>query len=226
MSGIATKVLDRPLRKIAEYYHLYVDLVNAKKEVLELRKKLDVLYLENQRLREFERENRHLKRILELSEKNQYKMRVAYVIGEDIKSWYKAILIDKGSDSDIKEKMPVISPKGLVGQVVEVNRKSSKVMVINDTNSAVDVYVEEKEIRGIAEGTGYSTLKLKYVKKNEEVEIGDRLLTSGKDGIYPRGIPVGIVVSVNKKAGGIFLDIDVVPFANFRVLDEVIVLRR
>ncbi|MCX7856976.1 MAG: rod shape-determining protein MreC [Deltaproteobacteria bacterium] len=226
ISGITVNLLDRPLRKVNEYYELYIDLKDAKKEVMELKRRLDLAYLEISRLKELERENRYFRRILELSEKNGFRMIVANVVGEDIKSWYKGILIDKGRDFDIHEKMAVISPKGLVGQVVEVNKKSSKIMVINDTNSAVDVYVEGKDIRGIVEGTGYSTLKLKYVKKNEDVETGDRLYTSGKDGIYPKGIPVGIVISVDRKTGGIFLDIDVIPFANFRVLDQVIVLKR
>jgi len=226
ISGIALKIFDMPMRRVREYYDLYIDVIHAKKEVIELRKKMDALYLECARLREMERENIKLRKILELSEKNTYRMTVAQVVGEDVKSWHKCIIIDKGTDSGIRERMAVISPRGLVGQVMEANRKSSKIMVINDTNSAIDVYVEGKEIRGIAEGSGFSTLKLKYVKKNEEPEIGDRLITSGKDGIYPKGIPLGIVVNVDRKKGGIFLDIDVVPFANYRVLDQVIVLRK
>ncbi|MCS7281437.1 MAG: rod shape-determining protein MreC [Desulfobacterota bacterium] len=224
ITGWAVSFLDRPVKRVAHYYDRYLDLVDAKKEVIELRRRLDALYLEYSRLKELERENRQLRQILELKEKKEYKMVVASIVGEDIKSWYKGILIDKGRDSGIKEKMPVISPKGLVGQVIEANRKTSKIMVINDAKSAVDVYVEGKEIRGIVEGSGETTLKLKYVKKNEDLEAGDKLITSGKDGIYPRGIPVGIVVNINKKKGGIFLDVDVMPFANFRVLDYVIVL--
>ncbi len=226
ISGRAAKMVDKPIRKMANYYEMYVDLVEAKREVIELRKKVELLSLENQRLKELERENRKLKMILEISESMKERTLVANVVGEDIKSWYKGIIIDKGKESGIAQKMPVICPKGLVGQVVEANRGSSKIMVINDTNSAVDVYVEGKEIRGVAEGTGFSTLKLKYVKKNEDVEIGDTLITSGKDGIFPRGIPVGIVVNVNKKTGGVFSDIAVVPFSDYRLLDYVLVLTR
>lgn len=225
ISGFAAKLASKPLIKLSQLYDAYLDVVNAKKEVVELRQKLSELSLENQRLREFERENQKLKTILGLSIKAGKEKIVANVIGEDIKSYYKGIIIDKGSESGILPKMAVISPKGLVGQVVEVRRGSSKIMVINDANSAVDVYVENKEIRGIIEGTGLSTLKLKYVKKNEEVEVGDKLITSGKDGIYPKGVPVGIVIDVNKKKGGIFLDITVAPFADFRVLDQVILLK-
>ena len=104
-------------------------------------------------------------------------------------NWFKCIIIDKGRSAGIKERMPVITPSGLVGQVIEVNKWHSKVMVINDTNSAVDVYVSGKHTRGIAEGTGQTTLKLKYVLKNDDIEAGDKLITSGKDAIYPEGLP-------------------------------------
>ncbi len=122
--------------------------------------------------------------------------------------------------------MPVVTSKGVVGQAVEVNRWHSKVMIINDTNSNVDVYVEGKNTRGILEGTGDPVLKLKYIVKNDEIEIGDKLLTSGKDGIYPKGLPTGIVITVNRAKAGIFADIDVMPFNNFKRLDEVLIVRK
>ena len=99
-------------------------------------------------------------------------------------------------------------------------------MVINDTNSSIDVNVEGKNTRGLLEGTGQNTLKLKYVVKNDDIEIGDKLATSGKDGIFPKGIPVGIVITVNKNKSGIFADIEVMPFNNFKQLDEVLIVKK
>jgi rod shape-determining protein MreC len=99
-------------------------------------------------------------------------------------------------------------------------------MVVNDTNSAVDVYVSGKNARGIVEGTGSTTLKLKYVTKNDEIEVGDKLITSGKDAIFPKGLAVGIVINVNKNRAGLFSDVDVMPFNNFKKLDEVLVVRK
>ena len=75
-------------------------------------------------------------------------------------------------------------------------------------------------------GTGQNTVKLKYVIKNDDIEIGDKLVTSGKDGIYPKGIPAGIVITANKNKAGIFADIDVMPFNNFRQLDEVLLVKK
>jgi len=122
--------------------------------------------------------------------------------------------------------MPVVTPKGIVGQVVEVDLWHAKVMVLNDTNSSIDVNVEGKNTRGLLEGTGQNTVKLKYVIKNDDIEIGDKLVTSGKDGIYPKGIPAGIVITANRNKAGIFADIDVMPYNNFRQLEEVLLIKK
>lgn len=153
-------------------------------------------------------------------------MIAARVIGEDIKNWFRCIIIDKGRDAGVTEKMPIITPKGLVGQAVEINKWHSKVMIVNDTNSSVDVYIEGKNSRGVLEGTGKTTLKLKYVLKNDEAAIGDKLITSGKDSIYPKGLPTGIIITVNRNNPGIFADIDVMPFNNFKRLDEVLIIKK
>jgi len=185
-----------------------------------------MLELENQKILNLETENKRLKTILHLLEQNPNAMIAARVVGEDIKNWFKCIIIDKGKNYGIREKMPVITPRGVVGQAVEVNQWHSKIMIINDTNSSVDVYVEGKNTRGILEGTGQNTLKLKYILKNDEVEIGDKLVTSGKDSIYPKGLPTGIVISINRNKPGIFSDIDVMPFNNFKRLDEVLIIKK
>jgi rod shape-determining protein MreC len=78
----------------------------------------------------------------------------------------------------------------------------------------------------LLEGTGQNILKLKYVIKNDAIEIGDKLFTSGKDGIFPKGIPVGIVMAVDRNKAGIFADVDVMPFNNYKHLDEVLVIKK
>jgi rod shape-determining protein MreC len=152
-------------------------------------------------------------------------MIVARITGEDIKNWFKSLIIDKGRQDGLKERMPVITPKGIVGQIVEINRWHSRVMVLNDRNSCVDTYVEGKETRGILEGKGETTLLLKYVLKTDDITIGDKLITSGKDGIYPKNLYAGIVINVDRQRPGIISDIEVKPFNNFKRLDEVIILK-
>jgi rod shape-determining protein MreC len=182
--------------------------------------------LENQKIHELEQENKRLKTILNLMEQHPKTMIAARVVGEDVKNWFKCIILDKGKSSGIMIKMPVVTSRGLVGQVVETDRWVTKVMVINDTNSSVDVYVDGRNTRGILEGTGQTLLRLKYIRKNDELEIGDKLITSGKDGIYPKGLAIGIVTTVNRNKPGIFADIEVMPFNNFNRLEEVLVLKK
>jgi len=224
--GPALKIVGKPTGWIGNGFDRYVNLIHTKEENDRLKNRVDTLLMENQKIPELERENRSLKGLLDFVEKKPNTMIAAKVSGEDLKNWFHSIIIDKGRSSGIREKMPVITPKGLVGQAVEIDQWHSKVMVINDVNSSVDVNVEGKNTRGLLEGTGETTLKLRYVVKNDEIEIGDKLSTSGKDSIYPKGIPVGIVITVDRNKAGIFSDIDVMPFNNFKQLDEVLIVKK
>jgi rod shape-determining protein MreC len=223
--GPVLKVMSAPVHSVNYLFESYINLVGVKRRSGEMKKKLDTLLLENQKIPELEKENERLKGLLRFMEQRPNSMIAARVVGEDVTNWFKCIMIDKGRSYGVREKMPVITPAGIVGQAVEVNQWHTKVMVINDTNSAVDVYVSGRQSRGILEGTGQTILKLKYVLKNDELEVGDSLITSGKDSIYPRGISAGIVISINKNRAGLFADVDVMPFNNFKKLDEVLVVK-
>ena len=224
--GPVLKGTTRAFGSVGHIFESYFNLISTKKENVDLKKKIEYLEIQNQKMMEMERENARLRNILGFIHQNRGSMVAARVIGEDLKNWYKAIIIDRGTSSGIKAKMPVITGKGIVGQVVESHQWHSKVMVINDTHSAVDVYVDGKETRGILEGTGQATLKLKYVRKTEEIDVGDRLLTSGKDTIYGKGTPVGLVTRVDRDKSGVFAEVGVMPYNDFRKLDEVIIVKK
>jgi rod shape-determining protein MreC len=226
VTGPSLSVIEKPADIVKNIFNSYINLIGANKENVQLRMKLEALQLDNQRIPQLEIENKRLKTILNLMEQHKNTYIAARVVGEDVRNWFKCIIVDKGSSQGIQGKMPVVTAKGLVGQAVEVSKWHTKIMMINDTNSSVDVYIEGKNTRGLVEGTGRNTLKLKYILKNDEIEIGDKLVTSGKDGIYPKGIPAGIVITVNRNAPGIFTDIDVMPFNNFKRLDEVLIVKK
>ncbi len=224
--GPALKMLSTPVRSVDYVLDNYVNLIDVKKKNGELKKRVEAMEIENQRLAELEKENERLNQLLDMVRQRPNEMIAARVVGEDVMNWFKCIIIDKGNNSGISSRMPVITPAGVVGQTVEVSRWHTKVMIINDTNSAVDVYSAGKHTRGIIEGTGQTILKLKYVLKNDDLEVGDRLITSGKDGIYPGGLALGIVIKIDKTRPGLFSDIDVMPFNNFKKLDEVLVVKK
>jgi rod shape-determining protein MreC len=224
--GPALKGISAPFRFTHGIFDEYIDLIHVKKKNGELQKRLESLQLQTQKLSELEKENERLRRLLHFMDERPGTLIAARVIGEDVTNWFKSIVIDKGRGNGIGEKMPVVTPEGVVGQAIEVNQWHTKVMILIDTNSAIDVYVTGKQARGILAGTGRTTLKMKYVLKNDDIEAGDRLITSGKDGVYPRGLPVGVVINVNKNVVGLFAEVEVMPFNNFRKLDEVLVVRR
>lgn len=226
VSGPLLRIIGKPAELVRYLFSNYIGLIQTNKENAGLRNKLDKLQLENQKIPELEQENKRLKTILNMMEQHPKTMIAARVVGEDVKNWFKCIILDKGKNSGITSKMPVVTPRGLVGQVVETDRWVTKVMVINDTNSSVDVYVEGRNTRGILEGTGQTLLRLKYIRKNDEIEIGDKLITSGKDGIYPKGLPAGIITTVTRNKPGIFSDIEVMPFNNFNRLEEVLIVKK
>ena len=224
--GPALKGIGKPTDGIRGGFNTYINLINTKKENDELKAQLDNLRMENQKLQELEKEHKRFKALLGFMEKKPNTLIAAKVIGEDLKNWFRCIIIDKGKNQGVRVKMPVITPKGIVGQAVEIDKWHSKVMIINDTNSSIDVNIDGKNTRGLLEGTGQNILKLKYVIKNDAIEIGDKLFTSGKDGIFPQGIPVGIVITVDRNKAGIFADIDVMPYNNFKELDEVLIIKK
>jgi rod shape-determining protein MreC len=224
--GPVLKMISTPVRSVESLIDDYFNLISVKRKNGELKKRIEAMEVENQRITELEKENERLRSLLDLKAKTPSVMVAAHIVGEDVMNWFKCVIIDKGSSAGITQKMPVVTAVGLVGQTVEVNRWHTKVMIINDTNSAVDIYVAGKHTRGIAEGTGQRTLKLKYVLKNDDIVAGDRLITSGKDAIYPKDLAIGIVTKVDKSKAGLFSDIDVMPFNNFRKLEEVLVVKR
>ena len=224
--GPALKGVSTAASGVGYVFQTYFNLVGAKKENYELKRHVEDLQVQNQKLADMERENKRLKNILAFMQQSSNTLIAARVTGEDLKNWYKCIIVDKGKNAGLKEKMTVVTARGLVGQIVEVHQWHSKVMVINDTNSSVDVFLEGKNTRGILEGTGQTTLRLKYVRKTDEAEIGDKLVTSGKDGVYPKGLLVGIITSVVSKRAGIFADIDVMPYNDFKKLDEVMIVKK
>jgi rod shape-determining protein MreC len=117
--------------------------------------------------------------------------------------------------------MAVVTPLGVVGQVVSVTARSAKVLLITDPNSGVDVLVQRTRSRGIVSGSLENGTILKYVKRSEDIQVGDRLITSGLDGIFPKGMMVGTVIKVRKQNLGLFQYIEVMPAVTSARAEEV-----
>jgi rod shape-determining protein MreC len=120
--------------------------------------------------------------------------------------------------------MAVVTPLGVVGQVVSATARTSKVLLLTDPNSGIDVLVQRTRSRGIVSGSLDNGAVLKYVKRSEDIQEGDRLITSGMDGVFPKGLMVGTVIKVRKQHLGLFQYIEILPAVQSSRIEEVLVV--
>ncbi len=206
------------------FVHDYFDLVNVRQENLLL--KAEVASLEGQRTRlaELEVENRHLSDLLELREVLATEAVAARVIGADASELSRTLILSEGSTDGLRRDMAVISTEGVVGKLIAVAPNASRVLLINDHNSGLDAFDQRSRARGIVAGVVDGSLTMKYVDRTEDVKPGDAVVTSGMDGVFPRGLLVGQITQVSQEGPGLFLNIDIRPAADFRKLEHVLIL--
>jgi len=149
----------------------------------------------------------------------------AKVIGGEPTQWYKSRILDKGQEAGIVRDCAAISPEGVVGRIVQVSRRSSVLQLITDFDSGVGVLLENSRAQGVLKGEGQGSAIIEYVGSSEKIVRGEKVLTSGLDQIYPKGLLVGYVVSFSPTKQ-IFQKIDVSISANVLKLEEVLVLKK
>jgi rod shape-determining protein MreC len=167
-----------------------------------------------QRMAELAAENVRLRHLLNATELLQDSVLVSELIGVSPDPSRHTILINRGEDHQVFVGQAVLDADGLMGQVVEVFRSSSKVLLISDTSHALPVQVLRNGVRSIAEGTGdFKQLSLRYVTPTTDIKVGDQLVSSGLGERYPVGYPVGKVTSVNMVSGDPYLRVELEPYA-------------
>jgi len=212
------------IKTVQGTFQQYVFLGDLQKENRALKKRIAELQEENHRIREIELANERLRKLLSFREKNSPTMVGAEVIGRDPSSWFKSITIDKGQRDGVKKGMAVISPAGVIGQILKTAPDYATVLLITDYNSAIDSIVERTRAKAIVEGKGENRCQLKYLLRSEEVALGDVVVTSGSSGNFPKGLMVGEIKKVDKKGHGVFQFAELVPSADMTQLEEVFVI--
>jgi rod shape-determining protein MreC len=209
---------------IQELQDSYMTLAAFKAENDKLRKRIQTLEIERNKWLESEATNRRLQQLLEFRSHLPAGSVTASIIANSASTWFQSCLLDKGSDDRVRKGMAVVTPLGAVGQVVSVTARSAKVLLITDPNSGVDVLVQRTRARGIVSGSLDNGPILKYVKRSEDIQVGDRLITSGLDGIFPKGMMVGTVIKARKQNLGLFQYIEVMPAVTSGQTEEVMVV--
>lgn len=208
-----------------------VDLkVKTAQEALEentrLRKEVAAFLLERQKYNEVIQENRRLKDLLSLKEHELRYLTAAKVIARGYDKVLNTIILDKGGNNGLQKGMAVITTRGLVGKVHSVRNDFAEVLLLRDSNFSVAVRLQNNRREGVVSGTGYDNCVLKYISPEENVEKGEVIVTSGLDGIFPPGLPVGTVVKVKKEGVEFFQQIEITPFQSDAKLEEVVILRQ
>ncbi len=202
----------------------YFSLVNVSEENGRLSRELHGALADRHRCEEIELTNTRLRELLGLKERLKQPLITAQVIGKDPSPWFQSMVVDKGSREGVQKGSPVITAQGVVGLVIEVTSRYSKVMLITDPNSAVDAVVQRSRARGIIKGGTSGYCILNYVLRKHEVATGDTVIASGMDGVFPKGLPVGHVTGISQNESEIFQDVTVTPFVDFERLEEVLIV--
>jgi rod shape-determining protein MreC len=208
-------------------WHNYADLRGARQQNKELQDEIARLQMEQVRLKQDADQARRLQVLLDFKEKFISKTVAAQVIATSGTEQSRLITIDKGSNDHIKPDMPVITPDGIVGKVKEVFPLSSQVLLINDHDSGAGVILESSRLQGIVKGTPLGELQVTGIMSDEQVEPGERVITSGGDRIYPKGYSVGTVIGASPdKDNDPFQLIKIKPAADIGRLEEVLVITK
>lgn len=206
-------------------YQGYVALRGVSAENDKLQARILALETERSRLLEDDATNRRLRELMEFRSELPPGPVTASVIGISASTWFHSFILDKGEADGVEKGMAVVSPLGVVGQVVSVSSRNAKVLLITDPHSGVDAVVQRSRARGIVTGSLESGPIMKYVKRSEDIQEGDRLITSGLDGIFPKGLLVGTASKVNKKSIGLFLYVEVTLAVEPTRIEEVLVVK-
>ncbi|MCM8762995.1 MAG: rod shape-determining protein MreC [Candidatus Omnitrophica bacterium] len=193
-------------------------------ENIRLRKDNDILMAKLNMLNELYLENIRLKEMLGFKQGFIYKLLGARVIGHDPTDWSSVIIIDKGKDSGIKENQLVVTHLGLAGKIIEVGYNTSKVMLINDPHINIPVIIQRSRQDGLVTGTLQDNLVMKYLAYDADINIGDTVVTSGLDDVYPKGLLVGKVRSLSRDATGLSRYAIIEPAVKVSRLEEVLVV--
>jgi rod shape-determining protein MreC len=225
IAGFFERIVTGTVNSVASIGNRYVFLMRTSRENERLKEEVDRLRLENAVMNELLTENERLRDALNFRRLNPLSSVMAQVIGKEMSPTSSTITISKGSGNGIEKDMAVITPTGVVGRVQTVLPALSKVLLLTDPGSTLAVRVQRNREEGLLEGK-LVNCALKYVSYYADIQKGDLLVTSGLDGIYPKGLPVATVVRVIKREASSFQTVVAEPIVRFSRLEEVLVYKK
>jgi rod shape-determining protein MreC len=208
---------------VREGWQNYFALQQIRRENQDLKAHVAQLEIRLQQERAQAGQTRTLQELLSLREATAPPTIAANVIGASADAYFRTMSIDKGTTDGLRPDLAVIAPAGVVGRIILPSSRAAKVQLIIDRNAAAAALVERSRAQGVAVGTGTGMLNLAYLPGSADVRVGDRVVTSGIDGIYPKGFFIGQIESVQRGAGE-FNGIVIRPAVDFSSLEAVLVV--
>jgi len=203
----------------------YIDLRNVREQNQELQKQLDQIRLEKASLQQEVDQARRLQALLDFKQTYIAKTLAAQVIGTSGTDLSRVIYIDRGTNDGVAAGMAVITPDGIVGKVSRADRRTSQVLLISDPSSGAGVLLERQRLNGVLKGSASGVPVIQNVMIGENIEVGDSVITTGGDRVFPKGLKVGTVTHVAPDPEhDPFLAIKVKPAADLSRLEEVLVV--
>jgi len=221
------RILDASGRAVSSVAGSFTETRDLRAENAALKKTVDELVREVVMLRGAELENRTLREQLGyVQSATEWRYLPAQVIGRDPTKVLEYIIIDRGSESGVREGMVVVTPRGLVGRVTRVTPHWAKVLLITSPSSAVNAVVQGGSQRafGIIYGAADGRLQMRYILQTEEVRLRDLVVTSGMGGGLPRNLTIGQVINVQRADFQMFQTAEIEPFVDFAHLEHVLVI--
>jgi rod shape-determining protein MreC len=201
----------------------YFALQMVQEENERLTQQISALQIRLQQERNLAQQAQSLQKLLDLKTQTELMTTAANVIAGSASPEFRTITVDKGTSDGVHADMAVIAPAGIVGRIIQPSSRASKVQLLIDRNAAAGALVERTRAQGVAVGTGADELRMDYVSGSADVKAGDMVVTSGIDGIYPKGFVIGQIQSVRRGAGQ-YSAIVIRPAVDFSVLEAVLVV--
>jgi rod shape-determining protein MreC len=219
------RVVTLPIAQLERLWRDYLALRDVRRRNQELASELTRLREENLQYREAIVASERFERLRAFNESQALESMVpADVVAQDLSPWFQSILVNRGAAAGVRPGMPVITDSGLVGVVVGTAPNNAKVLLLTDPQSRVDVFVQRSRARATLQGDGRGGSRLMHMLREADVEIGDLVLTSGQDGVFPKGLIVGRVTEVERRPYGLFQSVQIQPDVDLDSLEEVFVI--
>lgn len=216
----------RTMRFCRDVWGEYFDLVGAREECQRLREKLARAEMERGRRLESDLAYQRLRKLLKMKSELPYHVLSAQVVGLDPSGWFKTVIINRGTGDGVSKGMAVTATEGIVGHIIEAYNRYSKVLLVIDRNSAIDALVQRTRSRGVVEGDADDGCRMKYVVRKADIKTGDTVISSGLDGLFPKGVPIGEILEISVPTSGLFQEVRVRPFVDFTRLEELLVIMK